>query len=246
MTNYTPRALSTNRLQWVISQVAHGFSVGHILRFNGASYVRALADTAANARVIGMVSLVLDADRFVITQEGFITALTIGTPLVAGTRYYLSPSTLGTLTSVAPSNVGEVVLPLFDAVSTTSGYFSSNPGDVVEPPSIIPWQTIVASQAIAANNNYWTDSLGVLTLSMPPSMGTSDAIEVACPANGGGFIIDFNPGQVCDFVDQQTSSGGTIALTTTLGVIGGSIKINCHTTDTGFMITSSTGNFIVA
>lgn len=246
MTYYTPRALSTNRLQQVISQNTHGFDVGHVLTFDGADYVLALADTAVNADVVGVVSLVLSADSFVLSQEGFISSIVIGDPFNPGDRYYLSESSPGVLVSVAPSNLGEVVLPLFMAITSTSGYFAVTPGVVNAPSALTPWTTIALNTALVVNNNYWVDAGAPLTLTMPVSMGTSDSIEVACPANGGGFVIDFGAGQVCDFVDQQTSSGGTITLTTTLGVIGGSIKINCHTTDTGFMITGSTGNYIVA
>lgn len=248
MTNYTPRALSTNRLQWVVTENGHGFSTGTVLAYNGTNYVRALADSATNAKAVGIVSLVLDANRFVITQTGYVSGLTYGAPFTPGTRYYLSENIIdiGKLVSVPPSTVGNVKLPLFDAVTASAGYFAINPGDVITPASQIPWQTATMSQGLAINNNYWVDSGAPLTLTMPASMGTSDAIEIACPAGGGGFIIDFTGAQVCDFINQQTSAGGTITLDTTLGVLGGSIKINCHTTDSGFMVTASTGNFIVA
>jgi hypothetical protein len=246
MTYYTPRALSTNRLQQVVSQNAHGFSVGHVLAFDGTDYILALADTAANANVVGMVSLVLTVDAFVISQEGYIANITVATPFTPGDRMYLSETNPGELTTVAPSSLGEVVLPLFDAITTDAGYFAVTPGVVNSPSALTPWTTISVNTALVVNNNYWVDSAVPLILPMPVSMGTSDSIEVACPANGGGFIIDFGVGQVCDFVYEQTSSGGTITLTTTMGILGGSIKINCHTADTGFMVTSSLGNYIVA
>lgn len=246
MTYYTPRALSTNRLQQVITQNTHGFSVGHVLTFDGTDYILALADTSANANVVGIVSFVLTADTFVLSQEGFVNAITIGAPFSPGDRLYLSETSPGELTSVAPSSLGEVVVPLFLAITTTSGYFAVTPGVVNSPSALTPWTTISVNTALVVNNNYWVNSGVPLILPMPVSMGTSDSIEVACPANGGGFVIDFGGGQVCDYIYQQTSVGGTITLTTTMGIIGGSIKINCHTADTGFMVTGATGNFIVA
>lgn len=242
---YSARLLSTNALQNPVRQVSHGFTEGDILGFDGANFFLADSSTAVNAEVVGMVSAIADVDHFWICQTGFLSDLP--GPFVPGTLYYLSTAPgSGALTSTKPTNVGEVVVPLFIAYTATSGYFFVNPGDEITPTGVTPWQTINANQAMVVNKGYWINSGAPLTLTMPVSMGTSDYIEIACPAGGGGFIIDFGVGQVCDFVNAQTSSGGTITLTTTLGVMGGSIKINCHTADTGFMITASTGNFIVA
>jgi hypothetical protein len=108
-----------------ITQAAHGFVAGDILRFNGTIYVKAQADSAANAQAIGIVSAVVDVDNFTITLSGKVTGL-VG--LTAGVVYFLSPLTAGLLTSTEPTGASQISKLLFIADSTTSGYFINSRG----------------------------------------------------------------------------------------------------------------------
>lgn len=113
-----------------VSQSTHSFAVGDVLRYNAGTsrYVKAQADSEANARVVGIVSSVTDADNFVMTQLGLVTGLS---GLTAGLQYYLSDSVAGALTATEPVTVGLVSKPQLIALSTTSGYFFNFRGNVI-------------------------------------------------------------------------------------------------------------------
>lgn len=112
----------------VLSQTAHGFAVGDVVRHNGTSYVKAQADSAANAEAVGVVSQVHDANTFALTTHGYVSGLS---GLTAGSVYFLSPSSAGALTATEPSTAGQVSKPLLIAVSTTAGYFFNLRGVVI-------------------------------------------------------------------------------------------------------------------
>lgn len=96
-----------------VGQVAHGLSVGDCVWFDGTDYVEATADTASNARVIGVIVEVIDVDNIVIQSTGFAFGFT---GLVAGNTYYLQDAGgLGT-------SAGTVVVPVLLATSTTTGW----------------------------------------------------------------------------------------------------------------------------
>jgi hypothetical protein len=115
---------SPNAVQNIVNQVAHGFSVGNWLRLNGSSYVLAQADQISDTYPIGIVSSVIDANDFVLTTSGYVTGLSA---LSAGTLYYLSPTSAGTMTSTSPTASSQIILPIFIADSTSSGYFLTYP-----------------------------------------------------------------------------------------------------------------------
>ncbi len=170
---YSAALLNTDKLASPILQVAHGFGIGEVLRFNGTIYVTAQADSEANSAVVGMVASIADADHFWITQVGKVTGLTTG-PYVAGDLYYLSPSSAGELTSTKPTGAGEVEVPCFIADSTTSGYFSANVGDLIVAAGANTALSNLAAVAIntallsaadntlnfGAFNNRWADIYG--------------------------------------------------------------------------------------
>ncbi len=117
---------------YTITQTTHGFAVQDIVRFNGTIYVKAQADSAANAEVVGIVSAVTNANVFVLTVIGQVTGLS---GLTSGTTYFLSPSSAGALTATEPSTVGQVSKPLLVAYSTTAGYFFDWRGEVIAAPA---------------------------------------------------------------------------------------------------------------
>lgn len=103
-----------------ISQSSHGLAVGDVVRLNSGNYVKAQADSAGNAEVVGIVSAVADANNFTLNFGGRVTGLS---GLTAGAVYFLSDSTAGALTSTPPADNGEIVKPLLIAYSTSAGYF---------------------------------------------------------------------------------------------------------------------------
>ncbi len=104
-----------------ITQTAHGFSVGDILRWDTSTskYIEAKGDTAENAEVIGIVKTVEDADNFIMQTGGYIDTLS---GLVAGDVYFLSEDTAGLLTTTEPTTLNAISRPMLIAVSTTAGY----------------------------------------------------------------------------------------------------------------------------
>ena len=66
----TGGAATAKTLKESISLTSHGFSVGDVLRWNNGSpsYVRAQADSAANAEVLGIVSATTDVHTFELTS----------------------------------------------------------------------------------------------------------------------------------------------------------------------------------
>ena len=99
-----------------ITQTAHALVVGDVVRYSGTAYVKALADTAINAEVVGIVTKVTDANTFTLTMGGTITGLS---GLTAGETYFLSGATAGALSLTE----GTISKPLLVATSTTAGVF---------------------------------------------------------------------------------------------------------------------------
>lgn len=102
-----------------VTQADHGLDVGNVIRVNNAgNYVVAQADSIADATsVAGIVIAVTDVNDFTFAYGGIITVLA---GLTAGDPYFLDPATPGGYTTVIPTTVGEVVLPLFFALSATT------------------------------------------------------------------------------------------------------------------------------
>ena len=103
-----------------IEQASHGFAVGDVLYFDGTTYAKAQADDEATAEVVGVVSSIVDTNKFVVTSSGYIEEGLSG--LTAGSVYYLSASTAGLLTLTEPGVIGHVSKPMLLADSATSGY----------------------------------------------------------------------------------------------------------------------------
>jgi hypothetical protein len=130
--NGTEQELSTGGSAGISKQVtqsSHGFAVGDVIRFDGADYVKAKADSDSNAEVLGIVSLVTGVDDFTVTLGGFCTLA--GQSLNAGDTMFLSEITAGLMTVTEPSEAGEVVKPVFLCVSATTGYLINWRGNVV-------------------------------------------------------------------------------------------------------------------
>jgi hypothetical protein len=106
---------------------ANSFAVGDVVYYNGTSYVKAQADTAAKAEAIGMVSKA-SATKFTVTELGYITGLS---GLIPGEVYFLSDSVAGGLTVNEPTTIGSISKPMLIADSATSAYVLNYRGVVV-------------------------------------------------------------------------------------------------------------------
>lgn len=105
---------------------SHGFAVGDVLRWNNGtpSYVRAVADSAVNAEVLGIVSANTDVNTFELTYSGYVDL-----PQYAGLSYpvlFLSGVCAGGLTHNPPSAVGTVIKPVVSRHPTSQGFVMHN------------------------------------------------------------------------------------------------------------------------
>jgi hypothetical protein len=114
-----------------IQQNNHGLSVGQAVKFDGTLYVTALADSATDAEVVGLVSAVADANHFTLAMGGYVTGLS---GLTAGDVYFLSATTPGALSTTDPATVGQVSKPLLIADSSSSGYLFNFRGELIASP----------------------------------------------------------------------------------------------------------------
>ena len=82
-------------------------AVGDVVRMSGTTAVRAQADSITNANAIGICVSKSGATTCDIQVCGFTTSIFVG--LSINTPYFLSASTAGALTTIAPTGSGEVV-----------------------------------------------------------------------------------------------------------------------------------------
>jgi hypothetical protein len=112
-----------------LSQAAHGYAVGDIIRQSAASTTsKAQADSTVNAEALGMVVAVADANTYTLQTHGFVSGLS---GLVANSVYFLDPSTAGALTLTEPSTGGQVTKPMLITDTTTSGYILHYRGQLI-------------------------------------------------------------------------------------------------------------------
>jgi hypothetical protein len=121
---------------FAVTQTAHGFVVGDVLRSAGTAntYAKAKADSAAHAEIVGIVTVVTDANTFSVTTQGIVTT---GVPAAtAGTVMFLSASTAGALSSTEPSSLGDVSKPLAIVLeSSVRMLFSNFRGELINSSS---------------------------------------------------------------------------------------------------------------
>lgn len=102
-----------------IVQATHGFSVSQVLKYDGAVYSLAQANSIPNLGIFLIVK-VIDANTFVIATNGYFSGLTGGT---ANTTEYLSDTVAGSLTSTPPA----ISQPIIYWISATTGWVLGYP-----------------------------------------------------------------------------------------------------------------------
>lgn len=159
--------VSSDAVSFAVAQVAHGFSVGHVVQLTGASW--AVADRDVGTTVAdAFVSAVADADNFTVTRIGKVTATTgqwdartgDAGGLTAGEYYWLS-STAGGLTKTQPTS--GVAQCLGVALSTT--VLLADIGEAVEVSTLDPELAAFAGITTAAADQlpYFTSATAMTT-----------------------------------------------------------------------------------
>lgn len=121
-------AASAKSLRDVVAQTAHGFSKGTVVRWSTPlnKYVAALADSAENSEVAGVVSDISSDNAFEITFQGVIEGITPDPSAPNAPVLFLSSTTAGGLVSSPPSAVGTVVKPVLTKNTNGTGYLVMN------------------------------------------------------------------------------------------------------------------------
>lgn len=244
---YSAIPLNTNALKQPVLQNAHGFTVGELLTFDGTDFIYAQADTELKAELVGMVSDISDANYFYLSQMGFISDIpaTSFDPAVAptpGVIYYLSPTAAGKLTATKPTTVGQVELPCFLAYTTTSGFFFSSVGTLIESGSLFNYSVVAVNTAMGVNQGYIVNGGASIDLLLPAASSVGDRIEIATLGTNG-CVITQGAGQSLNIVDDTSTvgAGGTTTLQVTNGVLSGSLILICETANTVWKAISGTG-----
>lgn len=224
-----------------VSQVAHGFSVGDIVRFDGLIYVLAQADSFANSQAIGLVTNVADANNFTITVSGYVSSLSALTP---GDLYYLDPAIAGGVTTTEPVTVGQVIRPVYIAISATEAFVMYWAGALITS-AMVPfaWNIVAGtSDTFVPNNGYVPTNVALTTFTMPATAAAGDVIRIG--GNGtGGWSITQLASQSIQFGNVTTTVGvgGSLASTNA----GDSVELLCIVANTTYIVLSSIGNITV-
>lgn len=233
------RAFSTNLLTELVNQAAHGFTVGQVLVYSAGlpGYVLAKADNTIDSAGCLMVSVVATANSFYTTQNGYVSGLPF--PVTAGSQYYLSPSISGSLTSTSPTEAGQIILPCFTPDSTSSGYFYTGTGQIIQPGGLLKWVNASANQILSINQGYYVTANN-LTLTLPVASNVGDRLVIT-NYSGNGFTIAQNnvPSQKIYGLNASSSAGSGGSVVASLP--GSTLDMVCLQTSTNWQILNDNG-----
>lgn len=231
--------LNANGLYQAVNQ-AHSFSIGDVVRYDSASFVKAQANSEANAEVVGIISNIPDANSFYVTQMGFVSGITSPGSLTPGTLYYLSPSTAGLLTATKPTAAGQVELACFIAYTSSSGFFFANVGELIQSGPVFAWTAVTMNTSMAVNQGYLVNGGASINMLLPATSAVGDIVEIATLGTNG-CVITMAGSQTVNIVDDTSSAGGTVTLEVTNGVLSGNIRLVCMTANTAWKSLGGTG-----
>jgi hypothetical protein len=106
-----------NAVKEEVDQVAHGFVVGDVLRYESGAWLKAQADLPENSEALGVVTEVPDADEFTVSLSGRVNVFSGLTP---DNVYFLSPTVAGGIQTTDPV-FPDVSKPILYALSPTEG-----------------------------------------------------------------------------------------------------------------------------
>ena len=194
----------------VVDQESHGFVHGEVVRWDGTNYVKAQANSEANAEIMGVVDRygMFNSNQFVLVTHGEIKGFSAGAgeggnegiKLTSGEIHFLDPDTAGNLVIQRPSSKGQVVKPVLMSLSEEVGYVVNYIG------GLVPDQDIVANSVPQTWRIIGDGSNSLFGLS-----GSNSSIA-------GSHIVSIN-----GVMQIPENDGGTIGAGTgiTFGVTGG-------------------------
>lgn len=100
--------------------------IGAVVRMNGSTAINALADSTTNSAVIGICVSKPSSTLCNIQTCGFTDNILSG--LTVGTRYFLSHTVAGKLTTTIPTGTGTIVLFIGKALTSQQLIIQIGPG----------------------------------------------------------------------------------------------------------------------
>lgn len=249
MSAFSATHLNTDKLAKVITQVGHGFQVGTIVIYDliADGFVKSIANSEVNCAGSMMVSFVIDANTFGLTQCGYVSNLTLQALYVPGAIMYVSPTNPGELTYVKPTAVGQVELECFYTDSFDSGFFFGGPGDLIESGSLFQWTVLVDMDAsMVSNNGYLMTATAATQLTLPLVSAVGDVLKIATSAiSTDDVLVVQDSNQYIVLADQSTMVGptGGLLLAATNGVKQGSCELLCIEANKGWRFVDGTGTW---
>lgn len=238
----TARSTSTDELTALQNLTAHGFVVGDLIIYDGA-WVLAKADSLAHCAGTVMVSIVPTVDTFYVTQTGFVNNLPAG--FTPGVQYYLSPA--GGLTATRPMATGQVILPCFVAIDTSTGFFYGGSGELIQSSIVAAWNVVTTTPiTMTVNNGYIANGGSSTTFVLPATYAVGDEFSIV-DHSGNGFVITQTLGGVSQQVFDlglASTAGATGSTTTT--VAGQSITLVAAVANAALRVIENKGSFIYA
>ena len=221
--NATSGGGAGNQTITAVTQTAHGLSVGNVIKSTGnGTYGKAQADTAINADVVGIVTIVLDADHFSFVSAGEIL---LGVPAVAGgTAMFLSPTVAGGLTSTEPSTVGQISKPVLEVTNNgVSAIILNLRGMEITSPEVSLLSknsTIVdfGSTPTWAKEFIITDGIITSSSVIIPSAAYEDTTD--------NTADELEASQILCYAGQPSTGSFKLLVTASDGPISGTLKIN--------------------
>ena len=248
---YTAMQLQTNALYQSVNVAAHGFTqTGYIVRLNGATFVGARANSEANAAVVGMISSIPNVDQFYITQEGFVSGITVspaeGGAFTPGAVYYLSQTT-GLLTATKPITPGQVELPCYIPYTATSGFFFASVGNLINAPAEFSYFDVINDLTMVSNTGYNVNATAFsISLDLPGVSVLGDQIEImTANTSVDDVLVVCNGSQYITLADAQSTAGQGLILSPTNGIKRGSCFLRCCEANLGWRFVYGTGNWAV-
>lgn len=118
------------RIEKEFIQNSHGFIVGDTIVYSGGTFIKAIADGSQynilgnqNSINVGLITEVIDVNRFVITFNGYIDNFTpTGYTVTPNTLHYISETNAGELTVIEPLTGNTTSIPIYYPISSSSGF----------------------------------------------------------------------------------------------------------------------------
>ena len=215
-----------NSNSFTVTQSSHGLAVGNVVKSSGSNgaFAKARANSAANAEVVGVVTVVSGND-VTITTSGEVDVAAAVPDVAAGTVVFLHQdggSDEGTLTSTEPSATGEISKPIAIVTHQNSKMvLLPFRGEVIGSNTAAIADDAVTTAKILDDNvtNAKLANMAANTVKVNATTGSANPTDISmASANLSGAIAD---GDILLVYDASTTSLKTVAKSVLVAGLGG-------------------------